>query len=282
MKNKYDRTSQDVGNILSLEHVNVTVPNQSLATHFYVNGLGFTRDPYIDFGPFNVWINVGDQQFHLPTNDPQVLRGHVGVVVPDLDALVSRLERVSRSLRDTRFAWKRLKARVDVRCPWGNEIRCHAPGAFGDMRLGIPYVKLDVPVGTSSGIAAFYTEVLGAPATASKGECRVNIGGGRQHLIYRETKRPATAYDGHHIAIYIADFSGPHKKLAKRRLVAEESDEHQYRFNWIFDPRTGEKLFELEHEVRSLFHPMYSRNLTNRNPDQTFWTYRQGRDTFVP
>ena len=52
-----------------VEHVNVTVPDQAEATFFYVNGLGFTRDPYIDFGPFNVWINVGAQQFHLPTRD---------------------------------------------------------------------------------------------------------------------------------------------------------------------------------------------------------------------
>ena len=76
----FDRATQDVGNILALEHVNVTVPDQAEATFFYVNGLGFTRDPYIDFGPFNVWINVGAQQFHLPTRDPQVVRGHVAVV----------------------------------------------------------------------------------------------------------------------------------------------------------------------------------------------------------
>lgn len=102
---EFDRTTQDVGNILALEHVNFTVPDQSPGTFFYVNGLGFTRDPYIDFGPFNVWINVGNEQFHLPNNKPQVLRGHVGVVVPDLDDLQTRLRQIESRLSDTLFKW---------------------------------------------------------------------------------------------------------------------------------------------------------------------------------
>ena len=54
-----------------LEHVNVTVPDQGLAALFYVTGLGFTRDPYIDFGTFNMWVNLGEQQFHLPSRMPR-------------------------------------------------------------------------------------------------------------------------------------------------------------------------------------------------------------------
>jgi len=280
-RHKYNRASQDVGNILSLEHVNVTVPDQGLATFFYVNGLGFTRDPYIDFGPFNVWINVGEQQFHLPTNEPQVLRGHVGVVLPDLDSLVTRLSAIEKRLAGTKFSYKRLKTRVDVTCPWGNRISCYGPGEFGELKLGIPYVELMVPTGTAAGIARFYNDVMLAPATASGGLCTVTIGKG-QELRYRETAKEIPAYDGHHIAIYVANFSTPHEMLQKKELITEESDEHQYRFTGIFDPRTGKTLFELEHEVRSLFHPMYARNLTNRNPQQTFFTYVQGRDAFMP
>jgi hypothetical protein len=37
---KHDRTTQDVGNIVALEHVNVKVPDQLLATLFYVVGPG--------------------------------------------------------------------------------------------------------------------------------------------------------------------------------------------------------------------------------------------------
>lgn len=278
---RYDRASQDIGNIISLEHVNVTVPDQSLATFFYVSGLGFTRDPFVDFGPFNVWINVGEQQFHLPTNDPQILRGHTGVVVPDLDGLQTRLERVERRLGDTRFSFKRLKERIDVTCPWGNRIRCHAPGKFGDMKLGIPYVEFTVPEGTSAGIERFYDQVMETPARSKSGLCTVAIGRGQQ-LRFRETRKPLPKYDGHHIAIYVTNFSAPHSRLQQRDLITEESDAHQYRFTSIFDPDSGETLFELEHEVRSLYHPMYARHLTNRNPAQSFATYTRGRDQFVP
>ncbi len=279
-KQKLDRSTQDVGNILSLEHVNVTVPDQLMATTFYVNGLGLTRDPYIDFGPRNVWVNAGDQQFHLPTSKPQVLRGHTALTVPSLDVLEASLMRVGRALEGTRFAFKRLKSRIDVTCPWGNKIRCFGP-TEGGMALGIPYVELNVPVGTTKGIARFYNEIMGAPANAEKGVCTVSIGT-QQTLRFRETKSRLPDYDGHHLAIYLSDFSGPWKKLRKLRLISEESDDNQYRFINIVDPANGKKLFEIEHEVRSLFHPMYARRLTNRNPAQTFMNYRAGRDAFVP
>ena len=280
-KPRFDRSTQDIGNILGLEHVNVTVPDQSQATNFYVQGMGFTRDPYVDFGSFNVWINLGEQQFHLPTRDPQVVRGHVGVVVPDLDQLEQRLTRISRQFAESKFSFKRLKSRIDVTCPWGNRIRCFAPGDFRDMSLGMPYVEFDVPEGTTKDIAEFYVTVMGAPASAAKGLARVSIGKG-QELRFRETPKKLPPYDGHHIAIYTVNFSGPHNLLNKKKLVIEESDNHQYRFNRIVAPRTGKVLFEIEHEVRSLYHPMFARNLTNRNADQSFFNYRRGRDAFMP
>src|SRR3989449_9649332 len=88
---KFDRSSQDVGNILALEHVNVRIPDQGLATLFYIVGLGLTRDPYLMVGTDNMWANAGQQQFHLPTARPQVLRGCAGLGVPDLEALKTTL-----------------------------------------------------------------------------------------------------------------------------------------------------------------------------------------------
>ncbi|MGH7278725.1 MAG: VOC family protein, partial [Candidatus Rokuibacteriota bacterium] len=102
---RFDRRTQDIGNVLALEHVNVRIPDQQLATVFYVVGLGFTRDPYVMVGTENMWINVGQQQFHLPTGEPQVLRGCVGLVVPDLEALTARLGAVRAPLAGTRFAY---------------------------------------------------------------------------------------------------------------------------------------------------------------------------------
>src|SRR5512145_1796369 len=115
---KFDRNAQDVGNIAALEHVNVKIPSQQLATAFYVVGLGFTRDPYLMVGLENMWINLGQQQFHLPTGAAQVLRGTIDMVVPDLDALVQRLGSVRDPLKGTAFAYSAEDKHVSITCPW--------------------------------------------------------------------------------------------------------------------------------------------------------------------
>src|SRR5690349_20415790 len=153
----YERTEEDLGNIVALEHVNVTVPDQEKAALFYINGLGLTRDPYMMTGPANMWVNAGRQQFHLPSSKPQVLRGHIGVVVSDYESLPRRLSRVAQSLADTRFECHERDGYIEAVCPWGNRLRCFAPNQrFGPMAVGIPYVELDVPVGAADGIARFY------------------------------------------------------------------------------------------------------------------------------
>jgi hypothetical protein len=286
MGDRYDRRNQDVGNILALEHVNLKIPDQGLATTFYIVGLGFTRDPYLMVGTENMWANLGQQQFHLPTGAPQVAPGFVGVVVPDLHALTARLAAARDKLGGTRFGYVAEDKHVLVTCPWGNRLRCHGAGPeFGDMSLGIAYVEFPVAPGRAPGIARFYGAVLGAPATVTPDPAgavaRVRIGG-RQELIFRETAGEVPPYDGHHIAIYIADFSGPHERLRERGLITEESGEYQYRFQDIVDLETGRPLFTVEHEVRSATHPMYLRPLVNRNPAQRQPTYARGRDAFVP
>jgi hypothetical protein len=284
MAQTYDRARQDLGNIVLLEHVNVTIPDQRPATIFYLSGLGLTRDPYLMAGIENMWVNVGRSQFHLPSRGPQVLRGHVGIVLPDLDALKERLKKVAPLLAETRFAWEEREGAVEAICPWGNRYRCHAPAPeFGDTDLAIPYVAFDVPVGTARGIARFYREILEAPAQVegtAGAETAVIAVSSTQRLRFRETSRPLPPYDGHHIQVYIADFSGPHRRLLERGLVTEESDNYQYRFKDIVDLESNKPLFTIEHEVRSLTHPLYGRPLVNRNPVQSNRNYVRGHDSF--
>ena len=275
----YDRTKEDIGNVQMLEHVNLTVPDQNLAAMFYVTGLGFTRDPYIDFGTFNMWVNLGDQQFHLPTGKPQRLRGHVGVVVPDLEDLMRRLKFAERGLKDTHYSAREVNNTVQLTCPWGNQITAHSSDAFDDMALGMPYVQFDVPAGTAAGISRFYTQVLGCPSRV-EGDCAIVDMGTNQTLRFAESDAPQSEYDGHHLAIYVANFSGPHSWLNERNLITEESDAYQYRFQAIVDPESEALLFEIEHEVRSLTHAMYRRPLVNRNPATNFFTYRKGAEQF--
>ncbi len=278
---EFDRATEDVGNIIMLEHVNLTVPDQGIAALFYVTGLGFTRDPYIDFGTLNMWVNLGEQQFHLPKADAQVFRGHIAVVVPDLEELKKRLGFIARQMPDTAFGWEEQADHIALTCPWGNRIRAYPPGVFPLMDLGMPYVEMQVAPDTSEGIARFYREVIGCPATASAGVARVKMSS-NQEMRFAETDEPIADYDGHHIAVYVSNFSGPHAWLNERSLISEESDAHQYRFQSIVDPDSGQTLAEIEHEVRSLAHPMYRRNLVNRNPAVNFFTYRKGSEIYTP
>src|SRR5208282_211136 len=99
---QFDRTAEDLGNIVELGHVNVTVPDQHKATAFYFMGLGLTRDPYLMAGVENMWVNVGRGQFHLPTREPQVVRGTTALVLPDREALLRRLSGVRKYLEGTK------------------------------------------------------------------------------------------------------------------------------------------------------------------------------------
>jgi hypothetical protein len=282
----FDRKLEDLGNIIHLEHVNVHQPDQRLATLFYVIGLGGTRDPYLFVGLDNMWVNFGRSQFHMPTRDPmpQLLRGTTGLVVPDLAVTKKRLAQVAPQLAGTKFAWRDAGAHVEATCPWGNRFRLHAPAPeFGATDLGMPYVEFDVPVGTAEGIARFYPEVMGAPAHVTKrgGAPSTCVAVGRsQHLYFTETSAQLPEYDGHHVQIYIADFSGPYKWLLERGLVTMETNAHEWRFQTIVDPESEKPLFTIEHEVRSMRHPLFGRPLVNRNPSITNVNYVPGQDGF--
>ena len=285
MQQTYDRAAEDLGNSIHLEHVNVTVPDQRLATLFYVAGLGLTRDPYLMVSDSNMWVNVGRSQFHLPSGEPQVLRGHTGLVIAGREALLDRLAAVAKKLDGTAFAFREHNDYVEATCPWGNRVRCYEPDAarFGRITLGIPYVEFEVPVGTANGICAFYPKFMGIPAELKNGDATVARArmAKDQYLQFRETDAPQPEYDGHHVQMYITDFSGPYRLLSERNLISQEDNQYQYRFRDIIDPAGGRHLFTVEHEVRSATHPMYLRPLINRNPAQTNRNYAHGHDQWL-
>src|SRR5215472_13005661 len=106
MKNQFERKAESLGNITALEHVNVEIPNQGLASDFYLMGCGFTRDPYLFPGTNNMWVNIGS-------------------VSPDRKALLDRLQGVKKQLKDTKFKFKEHNAYVEAICPWGNKLHIH-------------------------------------------------------------------------------------------------------------------------------------------------------------
>ena len=287
MNATYNRLEQSLGNIVHMEHVNLMIPEQPSALLFYITGLRLTRDPYLMTGLDNMWQRSGRSQLHLPIRDPspQILRGTIGIVVPNLNEIEESLDTVKDQLVGSRFSCKRKNDTIEVLCPWGNKFKIHEPAAeYGNMQLGLPYVELSAPQESSKKIARFYAEIMGA--TVHNGQrngapCASITTGSAQYIHFIETDKPQPDYDGHHVAIYIADFAGPYDKLRERNLISRESDEHEWRFIDIIDLDSNEVLFQIEHEVRSVTHPLYARPLVNRNPAQSNRGYRRGQDTFL-
>jgi len=282
MAAKFDRTQEDMTNVVGLEHMNLTVPDQRIATLFYITGMGFTRDPYLVTGVVNMWVNIGRNQYHLPIGEPQKVRGRVGLVTPNLKDLAKSLKAVRKDLAGTKFDYKVKKDHIDVTCPWGNHIRAHAPDPkFGNILLGMPYVVFDVPKGAAAGIARFYESIFETQATVEKFERATTANvlvGAQQRFLFKESKTKLPAYDGHHIQLYVTNFSRPYQKLLDRGLITQESNQHQYRFLDIVDPDSGKKLYQLEHEIRSMTHPLFGRPMINRNPAQTNNSFSAGYD----
>jgi hypothetical protein len=232
-----------------------------------------------------MWINVGRSQFHLPSGPAQVVRGHTGLVISGRAALLNRLSAVSRKLEGTKFGFSEHNDYVEAICPWGNRVRCYEPDAarFGRISLGIPYVEFEVPVGTAKRIADFYPAIMGTPAQMQNGDGTLTrvLMGKNQYMQFRETDRPQPDFDGHHVQMYIANFSGPYDRLKARNLISIEDNQYQYRFKDIVDLESGKVLFTVEHEVRSATHPMYLRPLVNRNPATTNQNYANGYDSWL-
>src|SRR5262245_55350848 len=133
----YDRTGEDLGNIIALEQVNLPHANRQHATRPYLVGLGLTRNPFTMVGLENKWLNAGRSQFHLPTRGKQLLRGRIGLVIPDHEALMKRLDRVAKPLAGTQFTFAQGPGYIDATCPWGNRFRAPPPGPeFGPVTLG--------------------------------------------------------------------------------------------------------------------------------------------------
>jgi hypothetical protein len=286
LERHYDRAAEDIGNIVNIGHVNVCIDDQHVATRYYVTGLGLTRDPFLNTGAGNMWINVGMSQFHLPMGKPEVLRGVTGLVIPDREALLDRLTQARKALAGTKFDFRESNDCVETVCPWGNRINVHTPDEeqFGRIQLGMPYVRFDVRPGTAERIARFYREVMHAPSEVLKNgsgpQARVQVGE-KQYFYFRETDAAEAPYDNHHVQIYLSDFSGPHRRLKELGLITMETNEYEYRFKDLIDLDSREVLFTVEHETRSLTNPMYGRPLINRNPAQTNTDYKPGHDTLA-
>ena len=190
MEENFNRRLEDIGNVIALEHINLCVPDQRLATLFYISGLGLTRDPYLVTSVANMWVNIGRNQFHLPTRDPLVIRGTIGLVIPERRKLLDRLRSIEGQLKDTKFSFKSDK----ILCP----LPARGETVFGYTHretvrqngLGIAYIEFDVPKNSAKGIAQFYQEHFSTLGNRQFSGCGCEGTGWRRAKTYFPRNRP--------------------------------------------------------------------------------------------
>jgi len=262
--------SPDTGSLVFFEHVNLRVPDHRLATLYFIEGLGLTRDPLRMVGTRNMWVNAGLQQFHLPIGEPTPLPGEVGVVVPDLEAVLAQLDAVSRELKGTAFSVERADGTLRTTTPWGHRIRVHARAAMpGWVPQALAYIEFWVAPDTAAGIGAFYQAVLGCPveARAIDGDPAVSVTvGPDQTFRFRERPGAGIVPNTNHVAVYLTRYRSIYAEIEARGLVMEADADEQFRLQDIVDPGSGVRIYRFEHEMRSLSHRGYRRPLVNRVP----------------
>jgi hypothetical protein len=157
----------DIGGIAHLEHVNFTVADYDLASVFFIAGLGFTRDPFTRTDETNMAINVGQQQYHLPRRSVGTppMHGVIGIITPELDAVKRRFDDLAREgvFDGTPYSYTVNQDCHEIMSPFGVRMRLHPRGNLPFPRvLGLPYVEIPVPMGSSVGIGRFYERVMQA------------------------------------------------------------------------------------------------------------------------
>ena len=268
--------------IAAMEHVNVTVPDQALAALFYISAMGFTRDPYLDFDDWNMWINVGREQFHTPKGPPQVFRGEIGIRVPCLEGLEHRLRRLEARFQGSEFGFAKSTnddAEIRVTCPWGNRFVCREASP-GEYPMAIERLTIPVPQASLGALSSTYESLLGTEVLRRERSVQVPTGAS-QSLSFVASDSTSPPYDGHHIAIYIDNHAEARQRVIDAGLLSAEREPHEFRFIEFREAQTGQVVWELEHEVRSIEHPMFGRPLVNRNPANTLFNYEPRRETLA-
>ncbi len=272
----YNVPRPEVGGIIHLEHVNFTVPGQELITLFYISGLGLTRDPYKRVDETNFGVNVGLQQFHLPSGGPTPpFPGLVHLVHPDLQGAVERLRRLEGAGKfdGTPFALTEGGDLLDIVTPFGPRIHVHAasPDLF-PKPVGLFQVDLPIRPGTADGIGAYYRELFDTPVEMGQVQGRpaalVRMGA-NQLVVFHEAEPQGFDFDyrSFHLAFYTTRYERIAARLAQRPAsIKGQAGAVMFFSRDIFDLGSGEQLLALENEVRSIYHPDFMRPLVNRWP----------------
>ena len=214
MQQQFDRAAEDLGNSIHLEHVNVTGARPAAG------------DPVL---------------CHRPRADPRPLSDgvrhqHVGQCRPQPVSSAERRRRrccaaipasSSRAARPCSSGWppspksspaphspsastttmSRRYARGAIACA----ATSRTPRVSGASRSAFPMSSSTCRSGPRRPLPLSIREIMGIPAELKNGDgtmARAKMGKD-QYLQFRETDRALPEYDGHHVQMYITNFSGP-------------------------------------------------------------------------
>jgi len=232
-----------------------------------------------------------DNEAYIADAGPQQWRGQISLAYPTAAQLKEAAERLrhlqsKEHFRDTKLDvgdWQEKSQDLKVLGPYGNRFHLHVasddlrhalgtagrPGSEKSSCVGMDALTLEVPVGTAEKAAQFYKEVLGCELTEGPMPGVLAGPGLKQELCFQEVEGCTGAELGEHMAIYVADFEGCFQRLLDRGLIwvnprfvhldksttLEEALHYScFRFKDVVDVSSGQKLFELEHEVRNTGH----------------------------
>lgn len=160
-------------------------------------------------------------------------------------------------------------------------VKLHTEGGdYGPHRMavrgkpGIRYVELTCRKGTVHSIAGFYESIMGCHVTRTEEDVLTVCVGPGVHLIFAEHEQLSddaiAQMEGVHACIYISNFQKTYDALKKMNMIwtnprfthldscdtwEEAYASRTFRFKDIISK--GEKIFELEHEVRPMMHGQY-------------------------
>jgi catechol 2,3-dioxygenase-like lactoylglutathione lyase family enzyme len=271
-----------------LEHVNLNTSLPEATIAFFIAGLGCAQDPRMGelvngkvYLNTTIWMNAGLSQFHIPVTNRGVagpknslLRGKIGIDVPSLDELRDRLEALAKhehiADKGTHFSFQDAQlasgtSAMEVVSPSGvtfiaraagpeaRDTRCYHPGPLS-WCLGVSYVDIDCPVGSTPGITRFYKQYFHAIASFSDGVATIRTGPDQvlrfvERASSKEPQHETVAYqdrpEGLHICVYLYDHAGPFERMHADGLLwgnpRFQKLDHglgrsQFRFKDIVDP----------------------------------------------
>lgn len=252
-----------------------------------------TKTPHLNLGALTQFHTPSPENEAGLKGGAQRWRGEVQLLYRDEAALLAAQRRLELLKGEPGFEDSQLQvgafdgALMTVTCPYGNIFSLRVataqqlaalspqqgvrPGSEASTCLGMGGVVLKVPPGTAQRGACFYTEVFGCGSRELRPGSWAVLGGpdGQQQLILEEAADASGRELGEHIAIYVKDYAGCFERLLEKGLIwvnprfvhldksttLEEAWKYStFRFKDIVELDSGEKLFELEHEVRTVMH----------------------------